>query len=72
MLKTTSARKVKRYQGTSTGPGATFDAALQNALSAAAKGEGVNHFFWRLANVRGDFGGFAGKNITAEIRIGNR
>lgn len=71
MLKTT-VRKIKKYKGTSTGPNATFEAALNNAFKAASEAEKTNHFFWKLANVYGDFGGFAVKNVTAEIRIGNR
>lgn len=71
MLKTT-VRKIAKYKGTSTGPNATFEAALKNALTAAAEGEKTNHFFWKLANVYGDLGGFAVKNITVEIRIANR
>lgn len=71
MLKT-PVKKYKKYKGNSAGPNATFEAALQNALVAAAQAEKTNHFFWKLATVHGDFGGFAAKNITAEIRIGNR
>jgi hypothetical protein len=63
--------KTKKYEGTSSGGTATLEEALRNALTTAAQGERTNHFAWTLADVRGDFGGVVGKNITVEIRVAN-
>jgi hypothetical protein len=59
----------KKYQGNSSGIDATFEAALKNALATAAEGENTNHFFWKLCDVDGDFGGIAVKNINVAISI---
>lgn len=58
-----------KYQGTSAGPKATLEAALQNAFEAAAKEENGNHFFWKLEHIHGDFGGVAEKTITVDISV---
>ncbi len=63
--------KEKKYQGVSSGPTATLEAALEHALASAAQGEKTNHFFWKMGEVSGDFGGFVGKNITVQISIHN-
>ena len=68
---TVAAVKEKKFKGTSSGPTATFEAALEHALKAAADAKKTNHFFWKLGEVSGDFGGFVVKNITVEISVHN-
>lgn len=68
---TVAAVKEKKYKGVSSGPTATFEAALEHALTSAAQAEKTNHFFWKMGEVSGDFGGFVGKNITVEISVHN-
>ncbi len=59
----------KTYQGNAAGGNATIEAALNNAIANAAKGEQANHFFWRVYEIRGDWGGIVGRNITVEIVV---
>jgi flavin-binding protein dodecin len=59
----------RTYLGNAAGGNATIDAALDNAIANAAKGEQVNHFSWRVYEIRGDWGGIVGRNITVEIVV---
>jgi len=56
----------QQFSGTSTN--GDFEEALQQAIAAAESGLGAELINWKLLNVYGVHGGFAGQNdLTAEI-----